>query len=41
METKTTVAIAFRDGLPVIETLEILKREVALVIDSFSPEFKI
>jgi hypothetical protein len=41
METKTTVAIAFRDGQPVIETLEIIKREVSLVIDSFSPEFKV
>jgi len=41
MERKTTVTIAFRDGRPVIETLEILKQQVSLVIDSFSPEFKV
>jgi hypothetical protein len=41
MERKTTVPITFEDGTPVIETLEIMKREVALIIDSFSPEFKV
>jgi hypothetical protein len=41
MERRVSVRVFFGDKRPVLETLEILKREIALVIDSFSPEFKV
>jgi hypothetical protein len=41
MERRVSVRIFFSDRSPVIETLDVLKREVALVIDAFSSEFKV
>jgi hypothetical protein len=41
LERRVAFRVFFSDGRPVIETLEVIKREVALVIDSFSPEFKV
>src|SRR6266496_2107449 len=41
MERRESVRIFFSDRSPVIETLDVLKREVALVIDAFSSEFKV
>ena len=40
-ERQMTVRASFRDGLPVVETLEIMKREIGLLIDSFSLEFRV
>ncbi|MEA2205168.1 MAG: hypothetical protein QOE77_1944 [Blastocatellia bacterium] len=39
MERKTTTLITFSDGQPVVQTLETMKHEVALVIDSFWDDF--
>jgi hypothetical protein len=36
-----TFFIAFDDGLPVLETLEEIKRQVAQVLNNFRPEFKV
>lgn len=41
LQRKVTVRIFFGDKTPVLETLKVLKREIALVIDSFSSEFKL
>jgi hypothetical protein len=39
MERRVSVRVFFGDKRPVIETLDVMKREITLVIDSFSPEF--
>jgi hypothetical protein len=41
MERRVSVRVFFGDRRPVIETLEIMKGEITLVIDSFSLEFKV
>jgi hypothetical protein len=40
MERQLTVRVVFRDGQPVVETLESMKREIGLLIASFSLEFR-
>ena len=40
MERKTTTQITFADQQPVVEALDVMKRQVSLVIDSFSGEFQ-
>jgi hypothetical protein len=39
VERNLSVYIAFSDGVPVIETLEIMKSQVARTIEAFEPEF--
>ena len=41
MERRVAVRVFFADGTPVIEMLDLMQREITLVIDSFSPEFKV
>ena len=39
MELEPTLSIALGDGLPIIETLEVIKSQVAQTLDAFKPEF--
>jgi hypothetical protein len=41
VERKQAIQIAFRDGVPVVETLETLKTQLANTIEAFKPEFKV
>jgi hypothetical protein len=40
VEHQPSVFVQFRDGLPAIETLEILKSQVSQTLDAFQPEFE-
>jgi hypothetical protein len=39
VDTKIAGPVAFRDGIPVIEKLQVLEAEVAYVVDAFKPLF--
>ena len=38
---KYAISITFSDGLPVIETLDVMKAQIARTVEFFKPEFKI
>jgi hypothetical protein len=39
VQFKPTLTISLGDGLPVVETLEVIKTQVAYTLDAFNPEF--
>ena len=40
VERKYTISITFSDGLPVIETLDAMKSQIARTVEMFKPEFR-
>ena len=40
MDLENTLLIALDDGLPIIETLEVIKSSVTQTLDAFKPEFE-